>query len=396
MFELIRKAPIDPILDLESEFQKDNRIDKINLGIGIYQDETGNTPILSSIKKAEQHLLEKEENKNYLNIDGITDFGHYTQTLLFGFSSPIINHRRARTAQTPGGTSALRITADFLAMYTKTKRIWISNPSWPNHKKIFSAAGLIVNEYKYYDAKHHILDFHNMKKSLCCAQSGDIVLFHGCCHNPTGIDPSQLQWKELAEMSRCHGWLPLFDCAYQGFSYGLEEDMSSVRLFASNHQEFIVCSSYSKNFGLYNERVGALTLVAKNHSIVNTTFSQIKSMIRTNYSSPPAHGAAIVTTILSDINLRKQWEEELTKMRERTKQIRCLFVKLLKEKKTKNNFDFISLQNGMFSLTGLTEKQIIHLRDTFGIYIVSSGRINITGINSRNIEPLCKAIITVL
>ncbi|VFP81773.1 amino acid aminotransferase [Candidatus Erwinia haradaeae] len=396
MFELIKTAPTDPILDLENQFQQDSRVNKINLGIGIYQDENGNTPILSSVKIAEKYILEKENNKNYLHIDGMINFGHYTQNLLFGFSNPVISDRRARTAQTPGGTSALRIAADFLATHTKTKRIWISNPSWPNHKKIFSSAGLIVDEYEYYDDRRHVFDFSNMKKSLCSAGYGDIVLFHGCCHNPTGIDPSQSEWQQLSEISLSRGWLPLFDCAYQGFAHGLEKDVQSIRLFASNHQELIICSSYSKNFGLYNERVGALTLVAKNHSIVNTTFSQIKAIIRAHYSNPPVHGAAIVTTILSDVHLRQQWEQELTTMRERIQKIRCLFVQFFKEKKIKNNFNLFHIQNGMFSLTGLTPKQITRLRDEFGIYIINSGRINIAGINLKNITPLCEAIITIL
>jgi len=396
MFERIAAAPADPILGLAELFRADDRQTKINLGIGVYKDETGNTPVLTSVKKAEQYLLENETTKNYLSIDGIADFGRCTQELLFGADSALIGHHRARTAQTPGGTGALRVAADFIATQTPAKRIWVSNPSWPNHKNVFEAAGLEVCEYKYYDAANHSLDFDGLLNSLNAAEAGDVVLFHGCCHNPTGIDPTAEQWSQLAELSLAKGWLPLFDFAYQGFARGLEEDAEGLRAFAATHQELIVCSSYSKNFGLYNERVGAFTLVAANAAVVDTAFSQVKATIRANYSNPPAHGAAVVATILSNSALRVLWEQELSAMRERIQRMRQLFVNTLQEKGAKGDFSFIIDQNGMFSFSGLTKDQVVRLRDEFGVYAVNSGRVNVAGMTPDNMAPLCEAIVAVL
>ncbi|BCQ34147.1 MULTISPECIES: amino acid aminotransferase [Erwiniaceae] len=396
MFERIAAAPADPILGLADLFRADDRTNKINLGIGVYKDETGKTPVLTSVKKAEQYLLENETTKNYLSIDGIADFGRCTQELLFGADSALISNHRARTAQTPGGTGALRVAADFIATQTSAKRIWVSNPSWPNHKNVFAAAGLEVCEYDYYDAAQHALDFDGLLNSLSAAQAGDIVLFHGCCHNPTGIDPTAAQWAQLAELSLAKGWLPLFDFAYQGFARGLEEDAEGLRAFAASHQELIVCSSYSKNFGLYNERVGAFTLVAADAAIVDTAFSQVKATIRANYSNPPAHGAAVVATILGNSALRALWEQELTSMRERIQRMRQLFVNTLQEKGAKGDFSFIIDQNGMFSFSGLTKDQVVRLRDEFGVYAVNSGRVNVAGMTPDNMSPLCEAIVAVL
>ncbi|UDQ81690.1 aspartate/tyrosine/aromatic aminotransferase [Erwinia rhapontici] len=396
MFERIAAAPADPILGLADLFRADDRTNKINLGIGVYKDETGKTPVLTSVKKAEQYLLENETTKNYLSIDGIADFGRCTQALLFGADSALISNHRARTAQTPGGTGALRVAADFIATQTSAKRIWVSNPSWPNHKNVFAAAGLEVCEYNYYDAAQHALDFDGLLNSLSAAQAGDIVLFHGCCHNPTGIDPTAAQWAQLAELSLAKGWLPLFDFAYQGFARGLEEDAEGLRAFAASHQELIVCSSYSKNFGLYNERVGAFTLVAADAAIVDTAFSQVKATIRANYSNPPAHGAAVVATILGNSALRALWEQELTSMRERIQRMRQLFVNTLQEKGAKGDFSFIIDQNGMFSFSGLTKDQVVRLRDEFGVYAVNSGRVNVAGMTPDNMSPLCEAIVAVL
>ncbi|WP_392440284.1 amino acid aminotransferase [Edwardsiella piscicida] len=396
MFENIPAAPADPILGLADLFRADARPHKINLGIGVYKDESGNTPVLTSVKKAEQYLLEHETSKNYLSIDGIAAFGQRTLELLLGSDSPIIGAGRALAAQTPGGTGALRVAADFLASKTCAKRIWVSNPSWPNHRSVFSAAGLEVCEYAYYDADNHCLDFAALQESLSQVQPGDVVLFHGCCHNPTGIDPTTAQWEALAEMSRRNGWLPLFDFAYQGFAHGLEEDAQGLRLFAARHDELIVCSSYSKNFGLYNERVGACTLIAADSDSAANAFSQIKAVIRANYSNPPAHGGAIVATILGNDALRAIWEQELTDMRQRIQRMRQLFVNTLQEKGADRDFSFIIHQNGMFSFSGLTKEQVGRLRDEFGVYAVSSGRINVAGMTPDNMAPLCEAIVAVL
>ncbi|WP_034949704.1 amino acid aminotransferase [Erwinia oleae] len=396
MFERIAAAPADPILGLADLFRADDRPNKINLGIGVYKDETGKTPVLTSVKKAEQYLLENETTKNYLSIDGLADFARCTQALLFGKDSAIISSKRARTAQTPGGTGALRVAADFIATQTTAKRIWISNPSWPNHKNVFHAAGLEVCEYQYYDAVNHSLNFEAMVSSLRDVQAGDIVLFHGCCHNPTGVDPSAEQWQQLAALSQANGWLPLFDFAYQGFARGLEEDAEGLRIFAASHQELIVASSYSKNFGLYNERVGALTLVASDDAVADTAFSQVKYTIRANYSNPPAHGAAVVATILGNDDLRAVWEQELTDMRQRIHRMRQLFVNTLQEKGADRDFSFIINQNGMFSFSGLTKDQVVRLREEFGIYAVNSGRVNVAGMTPDNMSALCEAIVAVL
>ncbi|MDU4093733.1 MAG: amino acid aminotransferase [Pantoea sp.] len=396
MFENITAAPADPILGLADLFRADDRPNKINLGIGVYKDETGQTPVLTSVKKAEQYLLENETTKNYLSIDGLADFARCTQTLLFGQDSAIVSAKRARTAQTPGGTGALRVAADFLATQTSAKRVWISNPSWPNHKNVFNSAGLEVCEYDYYDAESHQLDFDAMLASLRGAKAGDVVLFHGCCHNPTGIDPTAEQWSQLAELSKASGWLPLFDFAYQGFARGLEEDAEGLRIFAASHEELIVASSYSKNFGLYNERVGALTLVAAEASVADTAFSQVKYTIRANYSNPPAHGAAVVATILGNDALRAIWQQELTDMRQRIHRMRQLFVNTLQEKGANRDFSFIIRQNGMFSFSGLNKDQVIRLREEFGVYAVNSGRVNVAGMTPDNMAALCEAIVAVL
>ncbi|CAI1779448.1 amino acid aminotransferase [Serratia sp. TSA_198.1] len=396
MFEKITAAPADPILGLTDIFRADARPNKINLGIGVYKDETGKTPVLTSVKKAEQYLLENETTKNYLGIEGIPAFATCTQELLFGKQSPIIADKRARTAQTPGGTGGLRVAADFIANQTTAKRIWISNPSWPNHKNVFSAVGLEVLEYAYYDAANHSLDFDGLLNSLKQAQAGDVVLFHGCCHNPTGIDPTAEQWAQLAELSVANGWLPLFDFAYQGFAKGLEEDAQGLRIFAAKHQELIVASSYSKNFGLYNERVGACTIVAADAETADRAFSQVKAAIRANYSNPPSHGAAVVATILGDDALRALWEQELTDMRQRIHRMRQLFVNTLQEKGAEQDFSFIINQNGMFSFSGLSKEQVLRLREEFGVYAVNSGRVNVAGMTPDNMAPLCEAIVAVL
>ncbi len=393
MFESISAAPADPILGLADLFRADDRPNKINLGIGVYKDETGKTPVLTSVKKAEQYLLEHETSKNYLSIDGLPDFAHCTQELLFGQGNALIAAGRARTAQTPGGTGALRV---LLSTQTSVKRVWVSNPSWPNHKNVFNAAGLEVCEYQYYDAANHTLDFDGMLASLKEVKAGDVVLFHGCCHNPTGIDPTAEQWQQLAQLSLANGWLPLFDFAYQGFARGLEEDAEGLRIFAASHQELIVASSYSKNFGLYNERVGAITLVAGDAATADTAFSQVKYTIRANYSNPPSHGAAVVATILGNDALRTIWQQELSDMRQRIQRMRQLFVNTLADKGAQQDFSFIIKQNGMFSFSGLTKDQVIRLREEFGVYAVNSGRVNVAGMTPDNMSALCEAIVAVL
>ncbi|MFQ1015670.1 amino acid aminotransferase [Avibacterium paragallinarum] len=396
MFENINAAPADPILGLGEAFKADNRSNKINLGIGVYKDAKGNTPIMKAVKAAEQRLLDVETSKNYLAIDGVADFNARTQVLLFGESSPIIKNQRAKTVQSLGGTGALRIAAEFIKRQTKAQNVWISTPTWPNHNAIFNAVGITIREYRYYDAERKALDWDNLIADLSNAGEGDVVLLHGCCHNPTGIDPTPEQWQQLAEMSAKNGWLPLFDFAYQGFANGLEEDAFGLRTFAANHKELLVASSYSKNFGLYNERVGAFTLVAENKEIAATALTQVKSIIRTLYSNPASHGASTVALVLADPALREEWTNELTEMRDRIKAMRHQFVELLKEYGAKQDFSFIEEQNGMFSFSGLTPEQVDRLKEEFAIYAVRSGRINVAGITEENIRTLCESIVKVL
>lgn len=395
MFESITAAPADPILGLADLYSKDNRPEKINLGIGVYKDETGLTPVMISVKKAEQQLLETETTKNYLSIDGYPEYAKASQALLFGENNPLLGSGCLYTAQTPGGTGALRVAADFLKHNTTAKRIWVSDPSWPNHHNVFTASGLEVKTYTYYNAPEHSLDFKGMLASLEQAEAGDVVLFHGCCHNPTGIDPTPDQWQQLSELTQSKQLLPLFDFAYQGLGKGLDEDALGLRLFAKTHQELIVCSSYSKNFGLYNERTGACTIKAAQPEIAERAFSQVKAVIRANYSNPPSHGAAIVATILTNPTLKTIWEQELAEVRQRIQRMRQLFVQTLQEKGASQDFSFINQQNGMFSYSGLTKAQVEQLRDTYAIYAVGSGRINIAGMTPENMSRLCESIVKV-
>ncbi|RCU50358.1 aspartate/tyrosine/aromatic aminotransferase [Corallincola holothuriorum] len=396
MFEQISAAPADPILGLTEAFKADPRDTKINLGVGIYKDEAGQTPILATVKKAEAILLESEKTKSYLSIEGNAAYGAAVQALLFGKASNIVSNKRARTAQAPGGTGALRIAAEFYASQFENKKVWVSNPTWANHNNVFAAAGLEIVQYNYYNADAKDMDFDAMLSSLEGAAAGDLVLFHGCCHNPTGIDPTEAQWQQLAALSAEKGWLPLFDFAYQGFGSGVEEDAKGLRIFTEANQELLVASSFSKNFGLYNERVGAFTLVAKCSDTAETAFSQAKSLIRANYSNPPAHGAAVVTTILNDAALYAEWDKEVAEMRDRIQQMRDLFVATLKEKGVDRDFSFIARQNGMFSFSGLTKEQVATLKDEHGLYIVGSGRISVAGMTRNNMDALCSAIAAVI
>jgi aromatic-amino-acid transaminase len=396
MFEQVSMAPADPILGLTDAFKKDPRVEKINLGVGIYKNEDGLTPILASVKEAEKRLLAEETTKSYLSIEGIAEYADAVQRLLFGQNAEIIASKRARTAQAPGGTGALRTGADFAVSKLGIKRIWVSNPTWANHGNVFKTAGLDVVSYDYYNAETKELDFAAMLQSLQSVETGDLVLFHGCCHNPTGVDPTPEQWEELAKLIADLGAIPFFDFAYQGFATGIEEDARGLRIFAEYNKELLVANSFSKNFGLYNERVGGITLVAENSELAVSAFSQIKSVIRANYSNPPAHGAAIVTTILNDPELYKQWDQEVADMRMRIQEMRDLFVATLKEKGVKGDYDFISRQNGMFSFSGLSVEQVNLLKDQFAVYIVGSGRISVAGMTKHNMQPLCDALAKVM
>lgn len=396
MFEQVTMAPADPILGLTDAFKKDDRAHKINLGVGIYKNEDGQTPILATVKEAEKRLLAQETTKSYLTIEGIAAYGQAVQTLLFGKDSDIMSSNRALTAQVPGGTGALRTAADFAVKSLGIKKIWVSNPTWANHGNVFKTAGLEVVSYDYYDAAAKDIDFDAMVVSLQSVQAGELVLFHGCCHNPTGIDPTQAQWEILAQLIAEKGGIPFFDFAYQGFAKGVEEDAQGLRTFAKYNKELLIANSFSKNFGLYNERVGGITLVAETNEAAVCAFSQIKSGIRSNYSNPPSHGAAIVTTILNDAALYEQWVQEVADMRVRIQEMRDLFVATLKEKGVEGDFSFISRQLGMFSFSGLTVEQVNRLKEEFAVYIVGSGRISVAGMTKNNMQPLCDALAKVI
>ncbi|AUI86024.1 aromatic amino acid aminotransferase [Vibrio azureus] len=396
MFEKIVTAPADPILGLTEEFKKDTRSEKINLGVGIYKNEQGETPVLATVKKAEAILLETEKTKSYLTIEGTAEYGLAVQKLLFGNDAEVVASHRAKTAQAPGGTGALRVAGEFIKRQLGNVKIWISNPTWANHISVFKAAGLEVAQYSYYDADSKNKDFSAMLQDLQTASEGDILLLHGCCHNPTGIDPTPEEWETLAKLAAEKKLLPLFDFAYQGFAKGVEEDAQGLRIFTKHNKEILVASSFSKNFGLYNERVGAFTLVAEDQQVADTAFSQVKTIIRSIYSNPPAHGSAVVTHILNNSELRAEWENEVATMRDRIQTMRELFVQTLKAEGVTADFSFIERQNGMFSFSGLSKQQVERLKNEFGVYIVGSGRISVAGMTKSNMGPLCKAIAAVL
>ncbi|MDB1123769.1 amino acid aminotransferase [Vibrio algarum] len=396
MFEKVAAAPADPILGLTELFKKDTNPEKINLGAGIYKDEQGTTPVLATVKKAEAVILESEKTKSYLTIEGTAEYGLAVQKLLFGADSEIVSEKRAKTAQAPGGTGALRVAGEFIKRQLGAPKIWISNPTWANHNSVFTAAGLETVQYSYYNAELKEKDFAAMVADLSHASEGDIVLLHGCCHNPTGIDPTAEEWEQLAKLCADKKLVPLFDFAYQGFAKGVEEDAAGLRTFAKFNKEMLVASSFSKNFGLYNERVGAFTIVAESDDVATTAFSQVKAIIRSIYSNPPAHGSAVVTYILNNPELRAEWEQEVAEMRDRIQEMRTLFVETLKAEGVTSDFSFIERQNGMFSFSGLTKDQVERLKQEFSIYIVGSGRVSVAGMTKANMGPLCKGIAAVL
>lgn len=396
MFERLEIAPADPILGLTEIFKQDARPHKINLGVGVYKDEQDQTPILDSVKRAETRLLEQEKTKNYLPIPGDAAFGALVQGLLFGADHEIIISKRAASAHTPGGTGGLRVAADFIHQQFPGATIWVSDPTWVNHQAIFKSAGLAVKTYPYYDYAAKALDFAGMMQALQGVAEGDVLLLHGCCHNPSGMDPDQAQWGQIAQFVRDKKVLPLFDFAYQGFGDGIEEDAAGLRQFCTPGQELLICSSFSKNFGLYKERVGILTLVAADAESLERGFSNVKISIRTNYSSPPAHGGAVVSIVLGDPELRALWEAEVKAMRDRINGMRRLFVESLKQRGVTQDFSFIASQKGMFSFSGLTKAQVERLREEYALYIVGSGRINVAGMTPTNMDAICDAIAAVL
>jgi len=393
MFEAIQTAPPDPILGLTEEFKRDPNPAKINLSVGVYQDESGTTPILESVKQAERLLVDEESSKSYLGIAGSPAYTAQAQQLIFGTD---VDSGLLATVQTPGGTGALRVAADLLRRQFPHIRIWCSQPTWANHPHVFQSAGLDVQFYPYLDTTGHGLDITAMLRELSEARPGDVICLHACCHNPSGIDPTREQWQEIATLLKDRQLLPLVDFAYQGFGVGLHEDAEGIRVLAATGLELLVCSSYSKNFGLYAERVGALTVMARTAAAAEATLSQLKTTIRANYSNPPKHGAAIVARILTDSTLRALWEQEVDGMRQRIQRMRHLFVDTLRAKGVQRDFSFLLEQQGMFSFSGLNPMQVDELRKKHGVYIVGSGRINVAGMTESKMEPLCDAIADVL
>jgi aspartate/tyrosine/aromatic aminotransferase len=396
MFDSLVAAPPDPILGLTEAFKKDPNPHKVNLGVGVYKDAQGHTPVLASVKRAEEVLLRTEQTKNYLPIEGNAEFDAATLALLLGADHAVLREGRAVTAQAPGGTGALRVAADFIASTLNARTVWLSDPTWPNHPNVFQAAGLKTATYPYFDRQHNSVDFAAMLAALHAAPAGDAVVLHGCCHNPTGVDLDRTQWRAIAEVVAARGLLPIVDFAYQGFADGLDEDATGLNELTRHCPDLLIASSYSKNFGLYSERVGALTLLAATPDAAAIALSHIKRVVRANYSNPPAHGAAIVATVLNDPALRSTWEAEVREMRDRINTMRHLFVETLHEKGVDQDFSFIARQRGMFSFSGLTPEQVKTLRERHAVYVVGSGRISVAGMTEDNMDYLCTALADVL
>ena len=399
MFQHVSSAPPDPILGLTEAYQADGNPQKINLAVGVYKDAQGKTPVLASVKAAEARLVDIEKSKSYLPIDGSAEYGRHVRALMLGADDPRLDDGRTSTAHTPGGTGALRVAADYLHQNHPDATVWISQPTWANHPAIFDAAGVPTAGYPYFDAKANALDLRGLLAAIHGMKPGDVILLHGCCHNPTGVDPTPEQWKKIADALAEAKVLPLIDFAYQGFGTSLEDDAAGLREIAAKRSELLICSSFSKNFGLYNERVGALTVVAATPSQTEAVASQIKVAVRRSYSNPPAHGAAVVSQILGDADLRAQWEQELAEMRRRINEMRSAFEAGLNERSVSLAPDgngFISQQNGMFTQSGLTSPQVAKLRENHSIYIVGSGRINVAGMTPQNLPKLCDAIAEVV
>ncbi|MFM9269132.1 aromatic amino acid transaminase [Halomonas elongata] len=394
MFEQIERVPGDAILGLIEAFKKDTNPQKVDLGVGVYRDAQGNTPVMRAVKAAEDLLLKNETTKTYIGSHGDPRYGQAVLPLVLGEGSPVLEAGRASATQSPGGTGALRLAADFIATQLPGKDVWVSDPTWPNHLGIFPAAGLTLKKYPYVDAENR-LDFDGMLAALKEIPEGDVVLLHACCHNPTGFDLSRDQWSQVLEVVKQRKLLPLVDFAYQGFGEGLDEDAYGPRLLAENLDEVIITSSCSKNFGIYCERTGCLIMVAKNSEQMENVRSQVAIVARENYSNPPAHGGAIVAEILHSTELSAIWREELTEMRDRINTLRRDFVEALKPYGLDQKYACVAEQRGMFSYTGLTPEQVDRLRDEFGIYMVRSGRANVAGFSQENLTYLAKAIAAV-
>ncbi len=384
-------APSDPILGVTEAYVADKNPKKVNLGVGVYYDDSGKIPLLECVRRAEEQRMKTSPHRGYLPIDGLAAYDGAVKELLFGSAKDNIV-----TVQALGGTGGLRIGADFLKQLNPQAGVWISDPSWENHRQLFEAAGFKVNAYPYYDARTHGLDFPAMERTLEGLPAGSIVVLHACCHNPTGVDLSKENWQAVLEIVRSRGLIPFLDLAYQGFADGLEADAYPARLFAAGMSPVFLSSSFSKSFSLYGERVGALSVVTGSREEATRVLSQLKRIVRANYSNPPTHGGQIVATVLASAELRKLWDQELAEMRERMKAVRRLLVDKIKARVPSADFGFVMKQRGMFSYSGLTKEQVRKLREQYSIYTIDTGRVCIAALTTSNIDYVADAIASVI
>jgi aspartate aminotransferase len=396
MLQHLNALPADPILGLIAAHAADSNPKKIDLGIGVYKDEQGNTPILRCVKQAERLLLEQEQSKTYLGPPGVAGFNSAIADLVFGADSDTVRSGRVQTIQTPGGTGALRVAGDLVQTARPGATIWMSDPTWANHIPVFSAAGLKMESYPYFDPATSSLRYDDMMTVLQERVPGEIVLFHGCCHNPCGVSPDPEQWETISDVAAERGFTPMIDLAYQGFERGIEEDALAVRLFAEKCPEVIVASSCSKNFAVYRERTGAISVVCKTGDKAKDVVTVINSLTRQNYSMPPTHGPAAIDIILHSEELTALWREEVTDMRDRINGLRSLLVEKIAAAGIERDFSFLERQSGMFSFLGLSVEQVQRLRDEFSIYTVNSARVNIASFNDGNIDYFVEALQAVL
>ena len=396
LFSSVQLAPKDPIFGLTEAYTADQRPGKVNLGVGVYYTDEGKVPLLRAVLEAEKELVSKQSPRAYVPIEGPNPYNSAVQNLLFGADSPLIKEGRVVTAECLGGTGALRVGGDFVKRLDTNAPAAISAPSWENHRGIFESAGYQVLEYTYFDPKTRGVDFEGMVKSLESFPAKTLVILHACCHNPTGADLTPDQWKKIISICQTRQLIPFLDIAYQGFATGIEEDGAAVQLFADSGMSFFVSSSFSKSFSLYGERVGALSIVTQSKEESARVLSQLKRVIRTNYSNPPTHGAAIVAMVLNSPKLRQMWEDELAEMRERIKAMRHGLNKKLAAAGAQQDFSFIETQRGMFSYSGLTAGQVANLQEQDGIYALSTGRICVAALNTKNLDRVAQAIARVL
>ncbi|WP_338728381.1 amino acid aminotransferase [Shewanella baltica] len=396
MFNSLIAMPADPILGLLTQYREDTHPQKVDLGVGVYKDPTGVTPILNCVKKAEKFRLDTETTKVYIGPTGSPQFNTLMTELAFGANHSAILANRIRTVSTPGGTGALRVAGDFIKRCNPNAVLWVSDPTWANHIGLFEAAGITVKTYPYYDYDSKSLKFDEMLAALSQVSPDDVVLFHACCHNPSGMDLTTEQWDKVVALTKEQGFTPLIDMAYQGFGDGVDIDAYGVRKMAAAVDNMILCSSCSKNFGLYRERIGSCSVIAKDANTANVAQSVLLYVVRCLYSMPPAHGAAIVETILGSAELTQEWLDELKVMRDRINGNRAILVDKLKANGVDRDFSFIARQKGMFSFLGVNPEQVVRLQKEFSIYMVGSSRISIAGISEDNVDYLAQSIAKVL